>query len=100
MNLGAFLRETRKSINLTQEEIAPLVHISRPTVSKLENGERALKAEDLINWLQVVQSRVNTSNTTPLEAGITFVNGVDIVVLTEMLTQAVSGFIRFGNLLI
>ena len=95
MNFGALLRETRKQADLTQEEIAPLVHISRPTVSKLENGERALKAEDLINWLQVVQSKVNTSNTTPLEVGLTLINGVDIVQLTDMLTQAVNGFINF-----
>ena len=94
MDLGAFLRETRKQADLTQEEIAPLVNVSRPTVSKLENGDRALKAEDLINWLQVVQTKVNTSNTTPLEVGLTIINGVDIGQLADMLTQAVNGFIN------
>ena len=94
MDIG-FLRETRKKADLTQEEMAPLMQVSRPAISKIENGERILKAEDLIKWLQVVVSRLNTSNTTPIEAGITLVNGVDIVTLTETLTQFVSGFIKF-----
>ena len=95
MEFGGLLKSTRKAGDLTQEEIAPLVNISRSTISKLERGDMPLKAEDLIRWLQVVQAKVNTSNTTPLEAGITLINGVDIGHLTEMLTQAVSGFINF-----
>ena len=92
MGFGFVLKATRKAADLTQEQIAPLVNISRSTISKLERGEMVLKAEDLINWLQVVQTRLNT---TPIEAGITLINGVDIVTLTEMLTQVVGGFINF-----
>ena len=92
MDIG-FLRETRERADLTQEEMAPLMQVSRSTITKLERGDRALKFDDCIRWLQVVVSRINTSNTTPLEAGITYINGVDIVQLAEMLTQVVSGFI-------
>ena len=94
---GAVLKETRKRAKLTQDEIAPQIPTSRPTVSKLENGDRGLKLDDFIQWMQVVTSRLQVQNTTPIEAGITLINGVDIVQLTQMLTQFVGGFI---NLLI
>ena len=93
MDIG-YLRETRKKADLTQEEMAPLMQASRPTISKLENGERSLKADDLIRWLQVTSAQMS-KNTTALEAGIAFVNGVDIVVLADMLTKFVGGFIKF-----
>jgi len=96
MNFGAVLKATRKSVKLTQEEIAPLVQISRSTISKLERDEMSLKAEDLIRWLQVIQSRTRMSgNTTPLEAGISLIHGVDIVALSQMLTNLVGGVIHF-----
>lgn len=100
MNIGQLLKETRDRIDLTQEEMSPLVFISRSTISKLERNEMPIETLDFIRWLQVVQSKLQISNTTPLEAGITFINGVDIVVLTEMLTQVVSGFASFIRLLI
>lgn len=94
MDIG-FLRATRERANLTQEEIAPLIQMSRPAVSKLERGERALKFEDCVKWMQVVQSRIQAAGTTPIEAGIAMVNGVDIVTLTQMLTTLVGGFIKW-----
>lgn len=94
MNVGQLLRETRNLINLSQEAMSPLVLISRSTISKLERNEMTIETPDFIKWLQIVQSKLQSSNTTPLEAGITFVNGVDIVQLTEMLTQVVSGVIN------
>ncbi|WP_342512838.1 helix-turn-helix transcriptional regulator [Sporosarcina sp. FSL K6-1522] len=92
---GSVLRETRKRADLTQDEIAPLIQTSRPTVSKLENGDRALKLDDFIQWMQVVSSRLQVQNTTPIEAGVSLVNGVDIVALSQTLTQFVGGFIKF-----
>lgn len=93
----SFLKASREKADLTQEEIAPLLQMSRSTVSKLENGERVLKVEDLLRWLQVVQQQLNKvtpNSTTPIEAGITLINGVDIVALTDMLTTLVGGFIN------
>ncbi|MEK5068062.1 helix-turn-helix domain-containing protein [Sporosarcina sp. FSL K6-1508] len=88
------LKSTRKAVDLTQEQIAPLVHISRSTVSKLERGEMPLKAEDLVKWLQIVGSRMNPSNATlPIEVGIAMVHSVDILMLTETLTKLVGGMI-------
>lgn len=93
MDIG-FLRETRKRANLTQDEMAPLMQLSRPAISKIENGERILKAADLVKWLQVVGARLQTS-TTPLEVGVAMINGVDILALAQTLTQFVGGFIHF-----
>lgn len=94
MNFGALLKATRKAVDLTQEQIAPLVHISRTSISKLERGDMPLKADDLVKWLQVVGARMQVSNPAlPIEAGIALVHGVDILALTEMLTKVVGGVI-------
>lgn len=93
MNIGPLLRETRNRAGLTQEDMSPLVNISRSTISKVERNEMPIQMEDFIRWLQVIQLRM--PNTTPIEAGITIVNGVDVLVLTDMLTQLVGGFIAF-----
>ena len=91
MNIGPLLRETRNRAGLTQEAMSPLVNISRSTISKVERNEMPIQMEDFIRWLQVIQLRM--PNTTPIEAGITVVNGVDVLLLTDMLTQLVGGII-------
>lgn len=91
MNVGQLLRATRKSAALTQEEMSPLVNISRSTISKVERNEMTLSTEDFIRWLQVIQ--IKLSNTTHVEAGLLLINGVDIYLLVELLTKAVGGFI-------
>ena len=52
LQFGALLRKTRKMAGLTQEEMAELMHMSRPNISKLERDEIELKAADLIRWAQ------------------------------------------------
>lgn len=37
-DLGKQIRKIRKDNNITQEQLCKLVKISRPTLSKLENG--------------------------------------------------------------
>jgi len=37
--IGNTIKKLRKDKNLTQDELAKMVNISRPTLSKLENGE-------------------------------------------------------------
>lgn len=91
MNIGQILRVTRKEADLTQEDMAHLINISRSSISKLERNEMSLQTEDFIRWMQVVQSRL--SNTTSLEASIALINGVDITLLVDMLTKFVGVFI-------
>lgn len=96
MSLGVFLKESRKSADLTQEEMAHLAHFSRPTISKLESGDRSLKVDDLLRWLQVIQARLPAgAGTTSIEAGLAIVNGVDIVLLADMLSKVVGGCVNF-----
>lgn len=40
------MKKTRKAIGLSQEDIAQFLGISRPTVMKIEKGERALTTEE------------------------------------------------------
>lgn len=91
MNIGYILRATRKRVGLTQEDMAPLVNISRSSISKIERNEMSLQTEDFIRWMQVIQARF--PNTTTVEASIAVVNGVDLVVLVDMLTKFVGLFI-------
>jgi len=46
-DIGQVLRKVRKSRGLTQTDIAPTLGISRSTVAQMENGKRAVKAEDI-----------------------------------------------------
>ena len=45
--IGKVLREARKSRGLTQAEIAPTLGVSRSSVAQMENGKRAVRAEDV-----------------------------------------------------
>lgn len=92
MNVGQLLRTTRKSAGLTQEDMSPLVNISRSTISKVERNEMTLATEDFVRWLKVIQIRLST-NTTTVEAGLYLINGVDMNLLIDMLTKVVGGFI-------
>lgn len=53
MKFGPILRKMRKMAGLTQKEMAELMHMSRPNISKLERDEIELKAADLIRWAQL-----------------------------------------------
>jgi len=56
-NIGKTIKELRKENNLTQEELARKVNITRQTLSKLENGMTGrvslmtfLKILDILNY--------------------------------------------------
>jgi transcriptional regulator with XRE-family HTH domain/Zn-dependent peptidase ImmA (M78 family) len=46
-NIGQVLREARKSRGLTQAEIAPTLGVSRTSIAQMENGKRAVRAQDV-----------------------------------------------------
>ncbi|MEV9640468.1 helix-turn-helix transcriptional regulator [Mammaliicoccus sciuri] len=94
MNVGQLLRSTRKRAGLTQEDMSPLVNISRSTISKVERNEMTLATEDFIRWLQTIQAKL-AANTTTLETSLYVINGVDINLLVDMLTKVVGGIISF-----
>lgn len=86
MNIGETLRTARKRADLTQEEMSFELDMARSTVSKLERNDMRIQMEDFIRWIQVVQSRLDT---TAVEAGLTIVNGIDINTFSEMLNRFV-----------
>ena len=45
--IGEVLRMARRSRGLTQVDIAPTLGVSRSAVAQMENGKRAVKAEDI-----------------------------------------------------
>lgn len=48
MNIGIKLKERRKENNITQEQIADMVHVSRQTISNWENGKSYPDIESLL----------------------------------------------------
>ena len=46
-SLGGRIRKYRKEAEMSQEQLAEMLGVSRPTVSQIENGDRALSAEEL-----------------------------------------------------
>ena len=45
------LKEARKYLKLSQEFVAPQMHLSRPTISAIESGQRKVTAEELDGFL-------------------------------------------------
>ncbi|WP_342512293.1 helix-turn-helix transcriptional regulator [Sporosarcina sp. FSL K6-1522] len=89
MTFGKLLKTTRLLADLSQEDMAEKTHLSRSTVSRLENDRMELKAADLVRWLQATQLHDVAAATTAIVAG------VDLAALAQMLTAVVGGFIRF-----
>lgn len=46
-SLGKRIKGFRKAAGMSQEKLAELLRVSRPTLSQIENGDRKLKAEEL-----------------------------------------------------
>lgn len=89
MMFGPILKTTRLVAGLSQEDMSERTHLSRSTISRLENNKMELKAADLIRWLQATQIHDVSV------AAVAVVSGVDLVALTQMLTTLVGGFINF-----
>jgi transcriptional regulator with XRE-family HTH domain len=47
LRIGRKIKELREALDLSQQELANRLDISRPTVSQIENGERRISAEEI-----------------------------------------------------
>mgnify|MGYP001581608826 CR=1 FL=1 len=47
IKLGKRIKELREQLEISQERLAELLHISRPAISQIEKGERKISAEEL-----------------------------------------------------
>ncbi|WP_368859650.1 helix-turn-helix domain-containing protein [Halalkalibacter sp. APA_J-10(15)] len=54
MQFGSILKKVRLNAELSQEELAEKMFLSRSAVSGLENDKLELKASDMIRWFQWV----------------------------------------------
>lgn len=48
-NLGKRIKDFREQLGISQERLAALIGVSRPTISQIEHGERKIYANELIN---------------------------------------------------
>jgi transcriptional regulator with XRE-family HTH domain len=51
--LGYKTRELRLKNNISQQKLAKLLGISRPTISQMENGEREISVDELIRFTEI-----------------------------------------------
>lgn len=56
MEFGSVLRRMRRVADLSQEEMAEKMHMSRSNISRLENDRMELKAADLIQWCRITNN--------------------------------------------
>lgn len=88
VRFGAVLRQTRKQAGISQEQIAEMLHMSRSSVSKLENDKADLKAETLLKWSKAVAS-VKCGQA--YEAAAVAVCSIDIPSVVQGLMQLLGG---------
>lgn len=53
--IGKMVRDARSSARLSQEELASIISINRPTLSKLERGESGLRLQVLYEICQALK---------------------------------------------
>lgn len=82
MRFGSVLRKMRKDADMSQEELAQELHISRSNISRLETNNLELKAADLVSWCQVTNAQ---------EILIAFLLGVDGLNMMQQIMEMVSG---------
>lgn len=72
------LRKMRKRAGLSQEALAPRLHMSRSNISKLERGELEIRGKDLLKWVQETSSQ---------DMLIALAYNVDLSMVSDMLGQ-------------
>ncbi len=58
--IGRKVKELRESRNLSQEKLAEMLGIPRPAVSQIENGARAVSADELVRMSKALGTHVET----------------------------------------
>jgi transcriptional regulator with XRE-family HTH domain len=53
MSLGQRVKELRESYGISQQKLAEMLHVSRPTISQIENGERKIFVEELMKLAEI-----------------------------------------------
>ncbi len=56
--IGKRIRELRETLELSQQDLARLMGVSRPAISQIENGERKVSADELITLSAILNISV------------------------------------------
>ena len=59
MNFGENLKQIRKSKNMSQEELAQKVNVTRQSVSKWENGEAYPEMNNILELCKIFNCKIN-----------------------------------------
>lgn len=57
--LGMLIQEARSKINLSQAELAERAYLRQSSISKIENGTRAVSAEELLYLSNALEKPIN-----------------------------------------
>jgi transcriptional regulator with XRE-family HTH domain len=60
VSIGNRIRVFRKAVGMSQERLAELLKVSRPTVSQIENGDRKVSAEELIKLADIFNTSTDS----------------------------------------
>lgn len=55
---GKHLKKFRKSVGMTQQDIADELHLSRTAISKIENGMQEATITQFVRWAQITNCDV------------------------------------------
>jgi len=59
INIGQRIKELRVKIGMSQQRLAEILGVSRPTISQIENGERKIFADELIKLSEIFNTSVD-----------------------------------------
>jgi transcriptional regulator with XRE-family HTH domain len=59
ISIGQRMKNFRKASDFSQQTLAELLGVSRPTISQIENGERKICAEELVKLAEIFNTSVD-----------------------------------------
>ena len=60
IKIGKRIKELRESIGVSQQKLAELLKVSRPTITQIEKGERKISADELIKLSEIFNLSVES----------------------------------------